>query len=84
MKQQNTRFMIDMRTYRKLHPRKEDESRGSWTTRTTLTEEEMDDDDPPSSDFFYLLPPNLFGFHMLEKRWSKSALFESNALTNIR
>ncbi|KAF2268710.1 P-loop containing nucleoside triphosphate hydrolase protein [Lojkania enalia] len=29
----------------------------------------MDSDDPPSEDFFYLLPPNIFGFHMLEKRW---------------
>ena len=70
IEQQNSRFMIDMVTYKKLHGKQEGPAPVNKPP-TRLPEMKMKNEKPPSDDFFYLLPVNMNGFHMVEKRWGK-------------
>lgn len=68
---QNSRFMIDMVTYKKLHGKQQGPAQFMPVSKspTRLSENKMKNEKPPSDDFFYLLPANTYGFHMVEKRW---------------
>jgi len=72
----NLRFMIDTATYNKLHPK--DKSAFGSDTSSKLSEEEMKNDHPPSHDFLFLLPSNIYGFHMIEKKWGTFPLVLSD------
>jgi hypothetical protein len=65
------RFMIDMKTFRELHP--EDEKKKETVTASlrseTLDEYAMAQDNPSDPSFVYLLPQNIIGYNMRRKKW---------------
>lgn len=64
----DVRFMIDIAAYRKFHP---DAAIFKKRLNDDLGVEAMQAQDPPASqkDFLLLLPPNVYGFNMIEKKW---------------
>ena len=58
--------MIDITTYKKMHP---EAAISNKLLRNYLEPKVMDSEEPPDGDFLLLLPPNIFGFDMLEKKW---------------
>lgn len=60
------RFMIDIHTYRQMHPKamlpqQPDE----------LGEDVWNSDEPPEGSFRLLLPSNVYGYNLQEKKWCK-------------
>ncbi|KAI9781876.1 MAG: hypothetical protein M1839_005670 [Geoglossum umbratile] len=60
------RCMIDISTYKKIHP---DAHLSSQALRDDLGPVKMCRNEPPSDEFLLLLPAKLFGFNMQEKKW---------------
>ncbi|TGO11334.1 hypothetical protein BTUL_0112g00240 [Botrytis tulipae] len=58
------RYMIDMKTFRELHP--EDEKKKA---SDTLDEDAMAQDSPPYPSFVDLLPRKIIGYNMRRKKW---------------
>jgi len=56
--------MIDMHTYRQMHP----DSIEEHEEKETLP---ADIDSPPNEDFLLLLPPTIRGYGFHDKKWSK-------------
>lgn len=56
--------MVDMVTYRELHP--EDDP---YEEREYLDDDAMEAEEPPSGNFVYLLPPTVQGFGFQDKKW---------------
>lgn len=66
--QGQSRYMIDVETYHKLHP----ELRETKTPRRDdLGPAAMASDTPPEGVFTLLLPTKIVGFSMQEKKWGK-------------
>jgi hypothetical protein len=65
--QTDTRFMIDLATFYKMHPEKRP------ITRLTdhLGVEASAREKPPGGNFLLLLPANVQGFNMQEKKWGE-------------
>ncbi|RDW90972.1 hypothetical protein BP5796_02137 [Coleophoma crateriformis] len=62
------RYMIDLKTHRKLH--KSDEIFTEQLISTQHLDSNLADNlDPPEGNFIYLLPPTIKGFHMKKKKW---------------
>lgn len=62
--------MIDLQTYRKMHP---DASSFKYKSRRNdLGEAKMASDNPPDQMFLLLLPVTIFGFNLKDKSWGKS------------
>ncbi|KAL2856642.1 hypothetical protein BJY01DRAFT_242688 [Aspergillus pseudoustus] len=62
------RFMIDLETYRLLHPPLQD------LTESNPKREEVPPlcmlfDEPPSAPFIYLFPPTIIGYSLSSKKW---------------
>ncbi|CAH0045470.1 unnamed protein product [Clonostachys solani] len=63
---ESSRYMIDMETYKRLHPSQASD------LRDDLGKENMEQDEPPLGDKFYLcLPVHIVGFNMQNKEWVK-------------
>ncbi|CAH0032599.1 unnamed protein product [Clonostachys rhizophaga] len=63
---ESSRYMIDMETYKRLHPSQASD------LRDDLGKENMEQDEPPLGDQFYLcLPVHIIGFNMQNKEWVK-------------
>lgn len=56
--------MIDMNTYRKLHPDSK-----SHDMEANLNAETMTNDQPPDEQFQFLLPPRIKGYNLRRKIW---------------
>ncbi|TGO51753.1 hypothetical protein BOTNAR_0345g00010 [Botryotinia narcissicola] len=61
------RYMIDMKSFRELHP--EDEKKKKKKASDTLDEDAMAQDSPPYPNFVYLLPQKIIGYNMRRKKW---------------
>ncbi|KAJ5479182.1 hypothetical protein N7530_004691 [Penicillium desertorum] len=62
------RYIIDMKTYKRLHP----DSNGYLNNgpgRKTLDERLMARDQPPQEPFSMLMPPRVTGFNLRRKKW---------------
>jgi hypothetical protein len=65
--QDNNRYMIDLSTYRKMHPGSEE-----GTRNTRVYQEGVEDlEEPPENPFLILLPATIRGFRFHDKKWSK-------------
>ncbi|RDW59547.1 hypothetical protein BP6252_12634 [Coleophoma cylindrospora] len=62
----NPRYMIDIETYRHLHPGK---IQSGSQTQDQHDKIDMDCDEPPEGVFRVLLPPTVLGFGFLDKKW---------------
>lgn len=63
---ESSRYMIDMETYKRLHPSQASD------LRDDLGKENMEQDEPPLGDKFYLcLPVHIVGFNMQNKEWGR-------------
>ncbi|KAL3419660.1 AAA family ATPase [Phlyctema vagabunda] len=62
----DSRFMVDMGTYQLLHPKENNAITDTVESNITL---DMTDETELDDNFFMLLPPNVFAFHMQEKKW---------------
>lgn len=62
------RFMIDMMTYRELHPR-DGKPFAEGDPNTELDAETMKRDHPPGENFVYLLPLTIVGYNLRRKKW---------------
>jgi SpoVK/Ycf46/Vps4 family AAA+-type ATPase len=60
--------MIDITTYRKMHP---DAPIFKRRLTNDLGTEAMEKSEPPGDNFLLLLPPNVYGFNILEKKWGE-------------
>ncbi|KAM0132930.1 hypothetical protein ACHAP3_006219 [Botrytis cinerea] len=65
------RFMIDMKTFRELHPEDEKEKMKKKEKKASesLDEDAMAQDSPPDPSFVYLLPQKIIGYNMRRKKW---------------
>lgn len=65
------RFMIDMKTFRELHPEDEKEKMKKKEKKASesLDEDAMTQDSPPDPSFVYLLPQKIIGYNMRRKKW---------------
>jgi hypothetical protein len=66
------RFMIDMKTFRELHPGDEKKKKTvdeHLPSSETLDEDAMAQDNPPHPNFVYLLPQKIIGYNMRRKKW---------------
>lgn len=61
------RYMIDMKTYQKIHA--SNISLKSSISEFKMTEEEMAADDPPDNQFKYVVPLMMKGFNLRRKKW---------------
>lgn len=61
--------MIDMITYRQLHPGFDSDASDN---REYLSDMTMDSDTPPEGDLLLLLPATIHGFGFQDKKWRKS------------
>lgn len=63
--------MVDMTTYKKMHPT-------SFESQRSLPDDlgptVMNQSEPPSGEFLMLLPATVFGFNMVEKKWGTSEI----------
>jgi hypothetical protein len=69
--------MVDVATHKTLHsnrlaPFPPAMSNVHSSTTTKLSSEVVARDQPPEGDFIYLLPPTIFGFNMIEKKWGEN------------
>lgn len=62
----DVRYMVDIATYRKMHPTAAVFLR---RLRDELGPEKMAQDEPPGGEFLLLLPAHVYGFNMQEKKW---------------
>ncbi|CAI6034512.1 unnamed protein product [Clonostachys chloroleuca] len=63
---ESSRYMIDMETYKRMHPTQASQYRDD------LGKENMEQDEPPLGDKFYMcLPVHIIGFNMQNKEWVK-------------
>ncbi|CAH0002201.1 unnamed protein product [Clonostachys byssicola] len=61
---ESSRYMIDMETYKRMHP-----SKATWY-QDDLGKKNMEQDEPPLGDKFYMcLPVHIIGFNMQNKEW---------------
>lgn len=58
--------MIDMVTYRELHPEED-----ALETREYISDEQMESDEPPAGDTLLVLPVTVHGFGFQDKKWRK-------------
>ncbi|KAJ5928290.1 ATPase AAA-type core [Penicillium verhagenii] len=58
------RYMVDMITYRELHPEKD-----PTEEREYLSDESTEAEDPPDENFLLLLPATVHGFGFQDKKW---------------
>ncbi|KAF7924667.1 uncharacterized protein EAE97_010618 [Botrytis byssoidea] len=69
------RYMIDMKTFRELHPEEEKKNQAAQPedekkkASDTLDEDAMAQDSPPYPIFVYLLPQKIIGYNMRRKKW---------------
>lgn len=72
----DSRYMIDIATYKQMHRGKEPElsvARNGTETEDELESEHMECDNPKLGDHFFMcLPPSIPGFNMQKKEWSRS------------
>ncbi|KAF4634163.1 hypothetical protein G7Y89_g3947 [Cudoniella acicularis] len=61
------RFMVDITAFRQMHPEKNFPSNNPQESSFEIQLKDMVE--PPEGDFLQLLPPNVYGFHMQEKKW---------------
>ncbi|KAK7186036.1 AAA family ATPase [Paraphaeosphaeria sporulosa] len=61
------RFVIDFRTFKKLHP--ENKGHAIINSVETLSQTEMEQPEPPDEAFYYLVPPQSKGFNLRTKKW---------------
>ncbi|KAJ6188294.1 hypothetical protein N7519_003202 [Penicillium mononematosum] len=64
------RYIIDMKTYKRLHP--DPDSNGYLNNdlrRNTLDERVMAREQPPQEPFSMLMPPRVTGFNLRRKKW---------------
>lgn len=60
--------MIDMETYKRMHPTQASQYRDD------LGNENMEQDEPPLGDKFYMcLPVHIIGFNMQNKEWGRES-----------
>ena len=64
MIQENERYMIDLKTYRRLHG-----FPGQSTLKDELGPDAMARDDPPDEQFILLLPLGIKGYNLRRKKW---------------
>ena len=64
--QTNTRYMVDIQTYKQLHGDTEVETDGH---KTELEAGLMENDTPPSDTFLLQLPRRILGFGLHDKKW---------------
>ncbi|KAI9738381.1 MAG: hypothetical protein M1834_008884 [Cirrosporium novae-zelandiae] len=70
----DARFMIDIFTYRKMHPSKD------RRLRNDLGPEAMEFEEPPDEEFLLLLPTDVLGYNMQEKKWVKLQVQNINSV----
>jgi hypothetical protein len=58
--------MVDFQTYRYMHP---DAPAAGKRLNDSLGPDKMASEKPPEDDFVLLLPPSVYGFNMLDKKW---------------
>lgn len=69
------RYMIDMKTFRELHPEDEKKKKALYSedekkrASDTLDVDAMVQDSPPYPSFVYLLPSKIIGYNMRRKKW---------------
>ncbi|KAK2878123.1 hypothetical protein FQN49_001122 [Arthroderma sp. PD_2] len=61
----NERYMIDMKTYLKLHP----DSSSSYRAVDSLDAEIMEKDEAPGENFELLMPTKIKGYNLRRKKW---------------
>ncbi|KAH7078573.1 hypothetical protein FB567DRAFT_534215 [Paraphoma chrysanthemicola] len=61
------RFIVDVPTFRKLHP--ENKSYVIDKSVETMTQAEMEQEKPPDEAFYYLVPLQTKGFNLRTKKW---------------
>jgi len=69
--------MVDVSTYRTVHSDSIEIALDSMVPKRApikLSAKAMESDDPPEGEFIYLLPPSIYGFNMVEKKWRKRHL----------
>lgn len=65
--QTDERYMIDMKTYEKLHP---DQKKATQTpTHDKLNDSLMSQSAPPDEEFLFLLPLTIKGYNLRRKKW---------------
>lgn len=65
--QTDERYMIDMKTYEKLHP---DQKKATQTpTHDKLNDSIMSQSAPPDEEFLFLLPLTIKGYNLRRKKW---------------
>ena len=63
--------MIDISAFQKMHPEERKIPAKDDNSSNILPREEADKEEPPEGDFLLFLPPNIYGFHMQDKKWGK-------------
>ena len=66
--------MVDIETYKKLHPKSEI---SQMRLSSSVGRQEMENDEPPSGDALLLFPPVIPGFNLLRKMWCKAVICTS-------
>ncbi|KAB2571245.1 ATP-dependent zinc metalloprotease FtsH [Lasiodiplodia theobromae] len=64
----DTRFLVDVTAYLKMHGTDEKSSRANENKRDDLGTNAMASKNPPDH-LLYLFPPNIYGFDIMEKKW---------------
>ncbi|KAL2148121.1 hypothetical protein VTH82DRAFT_2016 [Thermothelomyces myriococcoides] len=68
MRMPNPRYMIDMATFKELHPEEQEDATAK--NREALGKEAMESDTPPQDPFVLLLPPKILGYGLHDEKWS--------------
>ena len=63
------RYVIDLKTYRSLHPPQNAKGRLGMGSKGILDDEAMAKDNPPDEQFELLLPQKIKGFSLRSKKW---------------
>jgi hypothetical protein len=66
--QVDERYMVDIETYKKLHPHS---TVNEFRLRPDLDAKEMADPEPPGGSLILLFPPKIAGYNLLRKKWGR-------------
>lgn len=69
MPQIDERYMVDIETYKRLHP---SSKVSKASLRADLDPKELASDEPPQGSPLLLFPPTIVGYNMLRKNWSEA------------
>lgn len=72
--------MVDFQTYRYMHP---DALAARKRLNDSLGPDKMASEKLPEDDFVLLLPPSVYGFNMLDKKWGMFQILWTSILKSI-